>query len=165
MPALEALVAHDQIAALRSGFVNAEVVAAGNASLAGPIPQARAWVESTSSYFFATPDNMGPTHRELCCLTVLTALKSPSELAVHVYWGLMVGLTVNQIADAIFLGGNYGGVSAYSQAVKAATVTLQTLATLATSATSGGASPDAVKQALSASKVLPAVGAAIRAAL
>lgn len=154
MPTLESLISDEQIATLKLGFDNALCVKLAMASLSGPIPAAEPWVSGPGDYFFATDRNMGPTHRELCILSTLTALRCPDQLAIHVYWGLMVGLTVNQIGDAIYLGGDYGGIAAYNSAVKAAQITLQSLAV---QAETGKADPTTL---LAVTRVIPAVSVA-----
>jgi hypothetical protein len=69
----------------------------------------------------------------------------------------MVGLTVDQVADAIFLGGNYGGVSAYSIAVKVAQKTIAAMAKLAGDAITAAGSVTAASAQLTVLNVVPAL--------
>lgn len=154
MPALENLITDSQVTVLRQGYDDIEIYGLAMAALAGPFPQAEPWVSASGSYFFASDRNMGSTHRELCILSTLTAMRCPDQLVVHVYWALMVGLTVNQVADAIFLGGHFGGIAAYNSATKAAMVAL---GSLAGQADAGKADPSTL---LSAGRVVPKLGQA-----
>lgn len=151
MPTLESLITNDQISLLKQGYDDALIYQLAIDSLAGPFPEAESWLNGSGGYFFGTDKNMGPSHRELCALSILTSMRASEELVIHVYWGLMVGLSVNQIADAIFLGGHFSGVAAYNGALKVAKVAL---ANLAAQAEAGRADP---KNLLSVRKVVPAL--------
>ena len=154
MAALESMISDAQIATLKLGFDNALCVKLAMASLAGPIPAAQPWVAGPGDYFFATDKNMGPTHRELCIIAMMTAMKCPDQLVIHVYWGLMVGLSPNQIADAIYLAGDYSGIAAYNTATKAAAIAL---GSLVAQAEAGKADPPNL---LAVTRVIPALGQA-----
>lgn len=156
MPTLESLITNEQISLLKQGYDDALFFKLAMASLSGPFPQAEPWIEGSGAYFFGTDKNMGRTHRELCTISVLTAMRCPDQLLIHIYWGLMVGLSVNQMADAMFLGGHFGGVAGYNTALKVANVAL---VNLAAQAEAGKADP---KNLLSVPVVVRALSAVLR---
>lgn len=131
-PPLNSLLTEPNLENLRLGFDNNVAYAAALGAVGAPIPAANDWVVGAGAYFFKDGKNMSPRRRELCIVSMLTVLRLPDQLSVHVYWGLMVGLSVNELSNAIFLGGDYGGVAAYETALRgtaAALVNLQKQAT------------------------------------
>jgi hypothetical protein len=67
--------------------------------------------------------------REQCIITYLTtkATAAPLYLALHAYWGMMVGLEPRVVADTMLLTGLYGGFPEYNSALG---VLRQVIATL-----------------------------------
>jgi alkylhydroperoxidase/carboxymuconolactone decarboxylase family protein YurZ len=64
--------------------------------------------------------------RELLLVGILASRNGGIYLGVHVYWALMVGLSVKDIAEAILLQSVYtGGISSYHRATTDAMNTLQ----------------------------------------
>lgn len=133
-PPLDSLLSTPNLEHLRLGFDNDVAYAAALGSVAAPIPAANDWVVGAGAYFFKDNKHMSPRRRELCILSMLTVLRLPDQLSVHVYWGLMVGLSVKELSNAIFLGGDYGGVAAYETALRGTAAALGNLEKQATDA-------------------------------
>lgn len=144
---LESMLSDENLALLKLGFDNAVAYKMALNSLAGPVPGAAPWVTSAGSYFFKNEEHMSPQRRELCIISMTTAMRMPDQLAIHVYWGLMVGLSVEQIGNALFLAGDYGGIACFQTALKA---TSATLVSLQRQATAASASVDAALTSLNA---------------
>jgi alkylhydroperoxidase/carboxymuconolactone decarboxylase family protein YurZ len=126
-PPLTSLLNQPNLDHLRLGFDNSVAYAAALGAVAAPIPAAKDWVVGAGEYFFKDGEHMSPRRRELCIVSMLTVLRLPDQLSVHVYWGLMAGLSVNELSNAIFLGGDYGGVAAYETALRGAAAALANL--------------------------------------
>jgi alkylhydroperoxidase/carboxymuconolactone decarboxylase family protein YurZ len=75
---------------------------------------------------------MQPKDRERCLIAVLASRDAGLNLAIHIYVGLMEGLSPQEIADVIFLGGIYTGVDRISDGLAAEMRTLDTLAQVTT---------------------------------
>ena len=75
---------------------------------------------------------MQPKDRERCLIAVLASRDAGLNLAIHIYLGLMEGLSPGEIADIIFLGGIYTGVDRISDGLAAEMRTLTVLAQVTT---------------------------------
>ncbi|MCB9526544.1 MAG: hypothetical protein H6702_24650 [Myxococcales bacterium] len=104
------------LAALRAGYDYTVMEAAFTASVIAPYGPGGAWVKAQTDHFYAlermSGEGMAPVDRERCVLAIL-APRGGTELAIHVYWGLALGLSVRDLLDIFFLAGTYGGVPAY----------------------------------------------------
>lgn len=127
MNALNTILSPRELKLLRLGYDGATAYNMALGSLAAPIPGAGPWVTEAGSYFFKDETHMSAKRRELCVLSMLTTMRAPDQLAIHVYWGLMVGLTVDEVCDALFLGGDYAGIAAFNIAIKTAGLSLASL--------------------------------------
>jgi alkylhydroperoxidase/carboxymuconolactone decarboxylase family protein YurZ len=65
-----------------------------------------------------TRSRLSEEDRERCTIALLAAQGEKQNLAVHVYMGLMVGISPEEIADVIFLAGIYGGVPAITDGLR-----------------------------------------------
>ena len=133
-PPLTSMLSDENLALLRLGFDGQVAYAMALGSLSAPVPGAAPWVEASGAYFFKDAAHMSAQRRELCVLSVLTSLRAPDQLAIHVYWGLMVGLSVTQVGDAIFLGADYAGIACFDTGLKVAKAALSNLETQASAA-------------------------------
>jgi alkylhydroperoxidase/carboxymuconolactone decarboxylase family protein YurZ len=87
-------------------------------------------------------------------LIMLLAMRTGStvQFAVHVYWGLMVGLEPAELGELLLLGGAYGGLDSYTSGLGTLSRTLGTLKQLAQA---GQMAPLDVVRALSNPAVVP----------
>ena len=96
-------------------------------------------------YSEAPTDDAGPrpiltaVDRERCLIAILAGRGADLNFAIHVYMGLMHGLTPEEIANVLFLVGVYTGVDNFAQGLKAEVTVLETLATVAADGASLGA--------------------------
>jgi len=58
------------------------------------------------------------TTRQLAAVAALTVLERTDELRTHIWAGLNVGCTKDEIAEVIFQVGTYGGIPVVNTALK-----------------------------------------------
>ena len=155
MPAdLASALSEAALASLRAHYSADFMLAASRASVAAPHPASGPYVEAVIKGFYDGA-RMAPRERERVLVALFAAQSvAPSLfLAVHLYWGLMEGLSVDDLADTMGLSGLYTGLAHYTAGLKTLRITLDALAALAT--TSGAKlDPAAVVGALGASPKL-----------
>lgn len=76
--------------------------------------------------------SLGRDNIERTIITLFASQRNGPFLAIHMYWGLLEGLTVGEMAETLLLVGTYTGIGAYTQGL---TVLSQTLTFLANSST------------------------------
>jgi alkylhydroperoxidase/carboxymuconolactone decarboxylase family protein YurZ len=113
------------------------------ASLDGAYPPARPYVDAIAAAFYwagtpTDPDGasaaplLAPVTRELVLIGILGARGARSfDLAVHLYFALMEGASVDQVCATLELGGVYGGLPAFSDGLVVLGRTLSVLTTVA----------------------------------
>jgi alkylhydroperoxidase/carboxymuconolactone decarboxylase family protein YurZ len=106
------VLAQESLRSLRQAYDPKMMSAANVAALSSAYPPLRAWAEETSSTFFDRPGALAPKDRERCIITLLAYNGPALSLGVHVYWGLMEGLGVDEVCQAVALAGCYGGLPA-----------------------------------------------------
>jgi alkylhydroperoxidase/carboxymuconolactone decarboxylase family protein YurZ len=74
-----------------------------------------------------TRSRLSEEDRERCTIALLAAKGEVQNLGVHVYMGLMVGISPEEIADVIFLAGIYSGVPAVTDGLQVEIDVLETL--------------------------------------
>jgi hypothetical protein len=123
------------LAALRAQYSADFMLAASRAAVAAPHPASAPYVEAVIKGFYDGA-RMAPRERERVLVALLaTQSVAPSLLlAVHLYWGLMEGLAVTDLADTLGLSGVYTGLAHYTAGLKTLRITLDALAALATTA-------------------------------
>lgn len=58
--------------------------------------------------------SLEPRDRERCLIAIFTSHDQEGyAMPIHIYWGLMVGLSVREIADTVALAGGYGGLPVF----------------------------------------------------
>jgi ubiquinone/menaquinone biosynthesis C-methylase UbiE/alkylhydroperoxidase/carboxymuconolactone decarboxylase family protein YurZ/uncharacterized protein YbaR (Trm112 family) len=92
------------------------ITAIGNAFY-GPLPDDR----------ITKRDELSTADRERCLIALLAAQAADGNLAVHIYLGLMNGLSTGEIAHILFLAGTYSGVNMLNNALNAEIATLKVL--------------------------------------
>lgn len=117
---IRAILTDAQLQQLRRGYDRTAMNRAATAALVGPFPPATAFVQFVIDHFY-DPKRWPPDRRELCVITYFTAQSGgdTSNLATHIYWGLMEGLTPEEIADTILLASVYSGIDNYTNAIGA----------------------------------------------
>ncbi|HKP64416.1 MAG TPA: carboxymuconolactone decarboxylase family protein [Polyangiales bacterium] len=84
--------------------------AANSGALRDIYPPLQSWGEEVSATFYDRPGPLTAKDRERCIIALVTLLGATLPLAIHIYWGLMEGLSVEEICHTIGLSGCYGGL-------------------------------------------------------
>ncbi len=79
-------------------------------------PLARKYVASIGDYFYDDDKVVGPQNRERVVISSLLAHANDGGyfLTLHVYWALMIGLSVREIAWTMVLCSSYSGIDRYT---------------------------------------------------
>jgi hypothetical protein len=119
-----------QVAKLRADYVAEVMLASGRNSVANAFPPAAGYVHWVIGHLY-DPATMPPKERERCLIALL-AQSDPASftLAIHVYWGLMEGLSVTDILTTLALTGAYAGMQRYATGQATTRRALATLAKL-----------------------------------
>jgi len=89
------------------------------------------YIGAVASAFYPIEDRTGTMaakDRERCLISILASRDAGLNLSLHLYLGLMEGLSPRQRADIIFLAGVYTGVDRMSDGLAALVATLSILA-------------------------------------
>jgi len=109
----------------RAAFDPESLAAANVDAFSTVYPPLSKWAQVTSDTFF--DDAMDARDRERCIIALLAQSGPPLSLAVHIYWGLMEGLTTESVCQAVALAGCYGGLPRAAQAMLVLQSVLQML--------------------------------------
>ncbi|NOZ00885.1 MAG: hypothetical protein GXP54_03225 [Deltaproteobacteria bacterium] len=102
-----------EIESLRKGY-NAEVMkAASKGGIAQVYPPGAPFPEGVVDWLYeGTP--IAPRDRERCLIALLAQRQDGVMLAIHIYWGLMEGLGLDEIGRTLLLSGAYTGIPNYT---------------------------------------------------
>lgn len=155
-PDIRSILTEAQLGVLRGGYRRAVMDMVATKVVTGPYPPASGLVAFAAERFFNdAPPVLAPADRERCLLAIFAAGRRPAfAMAVHVYWGLMEGLTVDEIAEIVSLSALYGGLDVLTDGTR---VVGDALRFLAKAADAGG---DAIQSQV----LLPAMVATFRPA-
>ena len=128
---IPSLLSDVQLDALREAYQRDQMTDILSHGMPSSYEPTSAYIDAIRAEFYDRTQKMDPKDRERCLIAVLVARDAGLNLALHIYNGLMVGLTPDEIADIIFLGGVYTGVDRISEGFFAATRVLTLLALLA----------------------------------
>ena len=130
MDLIDAGLDEDQLLALRDAYQRETMIGVLSKGMPGIDARTTQYIGDIRQAFFDNDSPMKPQDRERCLIAVLAARDAGFNLAIHIYIGLMEGLTPQEIADVIFLGGVYTGVDRISDGLGALVKTLATLKNL-----------------------------------
>lgn len=128
-----------EIDALRSGYDGAALSKMAADAIAGAHAPARGFLDFVTGTFYGKESDLPPRDRELVLITLFAARESSLFLGVHIYWGLMEGLTPATIAQALLLAGAYQGLPVFNESIGVLAKTLTALKELLTPSTGVGA--------------------------
>jgi alkylhydroperoxidase/carboxymuconolactone decarboxylase family protein YurZ len=131
---LATLLKADDLARLRAAYDAQAMAAANVGAVAGAFPWLRDWNQQIATTFYGPASALAPPDRERCLIMLLTHTGPQLPLAVHMYWGLMEGLSIEEICQVVGLAGCYGGLP---KCVEGLLVMKRVLNLLAASAASG----------------------------
>lgn len=109
----------EELERLRAGFSEAELSELATQLVVRDFPPAGGLVTAIQDaiYLAPRPLEMSAADRERVLIALLTAQGLDRQLAVHVYWGLMVGLTPRDVAETVVLTGVYAGLARQNAAM------------------------------------------------
>lgn len=134
IPPLDALLPPAALARLRAGYDEAAMLHGADMAVKYPYPPAGPWTDPPGDMFYRTKPLLPHKKREMVLLATLTGQRAYSELAVHVYWGLMEGLEPDEIANVLLLTSMYTGMPTWSNAIRVLRTALGVLAKIAAEA-------------------------------
>lgn len=100
----------ESLRTLRAAYDSQRMAAANVTAIATTYPPLAAWAQETSATFFERPSVISAKDRERCIIALLTQVGPALSLSVHVYWGLMEGLSLDDVCQTVALVGCYGGL-------------------------------------------------------
>lgn len=128
MQDLRTLLSEERLKALRSGYSQAAMLEADLAAVARVAPQFVAWNQAIAATFYEAQGPLKAVDRERCLIALIVTSGPAISLAMHVYWGLMEGLSIAEITQVIALAGCYGGLPRSMFGIETAHRTLRALA-------------------------------------
>jgi 1-acyl-sn-glycerol-3-phosphate acyltransferase/biopolymer transport protein ExbB/TolQ len=131
------------VARLRAGYDYATMKAGFHRALFEPYGPGAQWVQVQVAHFYEPESKqpalgaegvrrsvLKPVDREKVLIGLLAA-EGGSALAIHLYWGIALGLEVTDAVDILFLAGTYTGVKAYNLSISVAARTFGAIAQVA----------------------------------
>lgn len=129
MGKIDTLLSSVQLDALRRAYLEEDMVQLLSSGIPGLDERTAEFIGAIRRAFYdGSGDTMSAKDRERCLIAILASRDAGLNLALHVYCGLMEGLSPQEIADIIFLGGIYTGVDRISDGLAAEMRTLTVLA-------------------------------------
>lgn len=121
----------DDLIALRAGYSRPTMNAVATQAVAGPYPPVAGLVNFAGSAFYpadATAPLLAPADRERVLLGIFASgRRPPFTLAVHVYWALAEGISVDETCAIVTLAALYGGLDVQTDAMRVVGATLGVL--------------------------------------
>jgi hypothetical protein len=127
MKDIRTLLDAERLLALRDAYDHDEMAAANVKAVATLAPQLGRWNEEIARTFYDKSGPLAPAQRERCLITLIGYTGSPMSMAIHVYWGLMEGISVDEIVQIVGLVGCYGGLPKSASGLDVAYRTLSVL--------------------------------------
>lgn len=128
------MLSEKELAALRGAYDGLLLSELATKTLVEKFPASRIWVNTIQRILYVDESRGGapllditPKERELCLITLLSAQHLELELGVHIYWGMMEGLSPKQIAALITMVGVYAGLARFNSALTVMTTALKAL--------------------------------------
>jgi alkylhydroperoxidase/carboxymuconolactone decarboxylase family protein YurZ len=147
MEDLRTILSASDLEVLRETYHKDHALDASMGGFATAYPPLAEWSETAGRMFFHDK-TLAPRQRELCLITLLTHRAPGVCLANHMYWGLMEGVSVDEICQAVGLAACYSGLPSYTEGIVCARRTFKLLHTVATSDSGEHRRPRAVLGAL-----------------
>ena len=108
------------------------------------------WIRDVVYAAGPDPTSLSPRERELVLLGVISAQRDAFVLSGRIYWGLMEGLSVENVADALTSAGTYTGVNTFRFSVNVLIDVLQVLARAAETGGEAAATPAVLRAMMAA---------------
>lgn len=118
MDDLRTLLSDEALARLRAAYDSVVMLNANVRAMSETYPPLAAWLRSTGEELFGHGAVLAPRDRERCIIAVLARSSPPLSFAMHLYWGLMEGLSVNEVCATVSLVACYGGLPELSHSTR-----------------------------------------------
>lgn len=132
MPDIRSILSEGAVARLADGYDDATFRAANQGAVHGLYPPAQVLTDPVLDAFYAPPEGtplLEPRARELTIVATLAASGgSSTNIAIHLYVGIAVGLTVDELAGTLGVVGAYAGAGRLMDGLAIFRTTLQVLA-------------------------------------
>lgn len=130
MPDLTQLLGDRPLARLRQAYSPEVMRTAMLRAIGEGYPPLHTWNEAIAKTFYDTAEPLSAANRERCLIALLTQTGPQLSLAIHVYWGLMEGLSAAEVCHIVGLAACYGGVPRLALGLPVVERTLQILSSL-----------------------------------
>jgi len=127
---LRGILGPEHLAGLRAGYDNAAMRGGATHAVVAPFPPGSASTVAFMASYVGddTPHTWLP--RERATIAVLASQGGGQDLAIHLYWGLAVGMEVDELLHMLSTVGVYAGVSRYFGSLKLCRAVFTALAAL-----------------------------------
>lgn len=102
-----------ELVALRGGYSNVVLREASRKALNGRNPGGSGYVDGVIDTLYQG-EPLSHRDRERCLIAVLAGRQEALTLGVHIYWGLMEGLSPEEVSQTLVLAGAYQGIPVYA---------------------------------------------------
>jgi hypothetical protein len=118
---LESLLTDDDLGALRAAYDPAAMAAGARGATVAPLPAAAPLVDAIIDTFYSAAPLLPAARREQTLIALMASAPAPAgrTFAIHLYWGLMEGLSLADLAATLLLVGAYAGIDRYTNAAAA----------------------------------------------
>lgn len=121
----------DRLAALRAAYTPEAMSAAQAGTLTAMVPRFGPWNDGIVRTFYDPAGPMKAQDRERCLIALHLASGPPVSLAIHVYRGLMEGLTPEEMVQMVGLVACYAGLPRLTSGLEVLHRTFRALEALA----------------------------------
>jgi alkylhydroperoxidase/carboxymuconolactone decarboxylase family protein YurZ len=134
--ALHEYLSNDQLRRLRAAYDRTEMLTAIGVPLPALLPRSRQYIDTIEDAFYsketgaaasAEIGSLSVRERELCLLVLLATHHSQHNLGIHVYLGLMEGISPREIGSVFLLTAIYSGEPVLATGLRTAAMTLGAL--------------------------------------
>ena len=102
-----------ELDALRAGYLPDVMTRVTRLAVASVYPPGAPYVDAIVDSLYGE-EPVAPRDRERCVIALLAAQGETLTLALHIYWGLMEGLSPADVGHTVLLAGAYAGVPRYA---------------------------------------------------
>jgi hypothetical protein len=113
MTQAHALLGDQALAELRAQYDGEMILRMALANLESTDPRTAPYTTFVGDEVYRSP-RMRPIDRERCLIAILVQSAQAMPLAMHVYWGLMEGLSTDDVLQTVLLAGMYGGLRCHT---------------------------------------------------
>ena len=129
------ILSDEHLDALRGAYSRNVMVHVATTLTMSNYTDSKGWFDFLAARHYAPSEDrpgMSDHDRERCLIAIFAAgRRAPFALASHVYWGLMEGMSVDDVADTVLLASAYSGVDVFSDGMFTLGETLRVLTFLA----------------------------------